>query len=340
MSNASIHAQYERLALPKSRFGARCHALGWRLVETFGITPSSVVWDADEVIWDWLMDATHMGSRLHRTLLRRDIGHREYFRLKPGVLELAWGMHDAAVARGLDPWMRIWTNGYPWRIWRLTREIPGLTALLGGPSGPDADDPEWVARSPRLFTRLDFVAFARSIADQGAREARLQEASPTVAALVRRQWEHDPFDSSFKVPELASWVGKDGFREARFLVDDRRVNCDRFVASGRTAIHVHSPSPRILFGKVPNTVWSRPSAWLERLTSPLGLAIGAALERASEAPSVVHDAVAMGDVDDWTPHDWTVDIPDERLRTEWIDPIAELRRLYGRASGSRVPGRA
>ena len=62
-------------------------------------------------------------------LIKRDLSHREFFRVKPGVFELIWGMHHESKERGEDPFMRVWTDGYPWRMWRINQSDSGRDFL-------------------------------------------------------------------------------------------------------------------------------------------------------------------------------------------------------------------
>jgi hypothetical protein len=321
---------YQDIPLPPSEFGRALYRRGRRLVEQSGLRMEEVVWDCDEVLWDWVMDASRMLSDPTK-IWRWDFGHREWYMLKPGVFELIWGMHHAARQAGHDPYMRIWTNGYPWRLWRVAREIPGLVDLLGPPASLDAEGQSGFVEHPRIFSRTDFVEIAPILIGRRGGDGRVDhpqlEADDQVHRLIVDQLERDPYDSSFKLPELAALRGKGGFGAARYLIDDHPRNVERFVASGRHAIRVVSHTPRVLFGKVPNTVWSDPMATLQALDNSVAEAVADALAHlAGEPEPALKHAHPDGRPADYPTHTFTVDIPDEKLREEWIEPMQRLRQ--------------
>ncbi len=322
---------YHDIPLEHSAFGEELYLEGRRLVADEDVRLHELVWDADEVLWDWLMDARRMLKGAPKSLWPLDFGHREYYLVKPGVFELIWGMRHASLERDLDPHMRVWTNGYPWRIWRVAREIPGFATLLGPPAVEADDDHAALTDHPRIFYRTDYARVAHDLLDPQRFSELLADVPDHVRALVSSQFERDPFDSSFKLPELAALRGKDGFAQARVLVDDARRNVGRFVASGRHGIHVVSESPRLIFGTLPNTVWGDPRAALRRLANRIAHEIAGALVRvlAHEHPTRV--AVASAELArGYAPVEFYVDIPDQMIRREWIDPMRELKRTWRR----------
>lgn len=322
---------YHDIPLPKSEFGEELYLTGRRLVRECDVRLDEIVWDADEVLWDWLMDARRMLQRAPSSLLALDLdfGHREYYLVKPGVFELIWGMRHESIERELDPFMRIWTNGYPWRIWRVASEIPGFATLVGPPAQEGADEHLAFIDHPRIFYRTDYARIAPQLLDPEAYRELAAGFPEHVRRLVTSQLELDPFDSSFKLPEFATMCGKGGFGCAKVLVDDSRRNIGRFVASGRHGVHVVSDSPRLIFGTVPNTVWGDPREALASLANCISHEIADALEHliGREHPARVairSDQSAEG----FAPIQFHIDVPDEMIRSEWIDPIRELKRKW------------
>ena len=320
---------YEDIPLEHCEYGQDLYETGRELVEHSGVRLAELVWDADEVLWDWLMDGSQMLRGVAGALLRRDFGHREFYLVKPGVFELIWGMHHASVELGLDPHMRIWTNGYPWRLWRASREIPGFDTLVGPPAEPDAVDHGAFIDHPRIFYRTDYAEVVHCLLEPDGFARQCAAFPEHVRALISSQLSVAPFDSTFKLPELAQVCGKDGFDRARVLVDDAGHNVRRFVASGRHGIHVVSHAPRIIFGTVPNTVWSEPRDALRGLANEIAPEIAQALRSLTEHSEPARVAVASDTrVRQYTPMAFEFDVPDERIRTEWIDPIQELKRTW------------
>lgn len=326
---------YQDIPLPHSEFGEELYLVGRRLVEEQGVRLHELVWDADEVLWDWLMDARRMlrrapGSLKSLDLWPLDFGHREYYLVKPGVFELIWGMRHASIERELDPFMRVWTNGYPWRIWRIAQEIPGFATLVGPPAEEGADDHRAFAEHPRIFYRTDYALVAHDLLDPQRFAELVVDFPAHVRDLVDAQFARNPFDSSFKLPELAPLRGKSGFGQAKVLVDDARRNIRRFVASGRHGIHVVSHSPRLIFGTVPNTVWGSPVEALERLANEIAHEIADALARLAGQDHPARVAVRSESLaEGYVPVQFFIDIPDERIRAEWIEPMRELKRTWG-----------
>lgn len=324
--------------------GLACYELGRALVERTGITPERIMWDADEVLWDWLMSAPGVLVRLPWMLATRSLGHREYFVVRPGIFELLWGMHHAATEAGVDAHMRIWTNGYPWRLWAIAQAVPGFAELLG--SSPQATHADFAAH-PRIFYRTDFARAAALFTEPASRERALARLPAAARALVEAQLGSPrPLDSNLKLPELAALPAdesdtpiKAGFGRVEFLVDDRGQNIERFVASGRRGVRVVSHSPWAFFGKVPNTGWRDPWRTLRGLGNRVSEVIGRSLmELAGEPPPASRNAACDhrlgGHV---SRHEFTLDVPDAILRAEWIEPIRNLERQWRRPSRSPQP---
>jgi hypothetical protein len=322
---------YHDIPLPHSEFGEELYLNGRRLVRECGVRLDEIVWDADEVLWDWLMDARRMLKRAPASLMAWDLdfGHREFYLVKPGVFELIWGMRHESLERELDPYMRVWTNGYPWRLWRVAHEIPGFATLVGPPARERDDEHLAFSDHPRIFYRTDYARVAHKLLDPDG-FSELASAFPDhVRELVSSQFERDPFDSSFKLPEFASVCGKGGFGCARVLIDDARRNVGRFVASGRHGVHVVSKSPRFIFGAVPNTVWGSPRDALAPLSNRISQEIADALEKLACRDNPTHLAVASDDVArGHVPIEFHIDVPDRMIRSEWIDPIKDLKRTW------------
>lgn len=337
--------------LARTAFGEAMYARGRELVSR-GILPAHLLWDADEVLWDWALSGVRLFSRLPLALFG-NLGHREYIAVRPGLLELLWGMHHEALARGEDPYLRIWTSGYPWRLWRILREVEGFDALLGPPFSREEGGAAIISNHPRVFTRPDYVRVMLRLLNHETRAAQLAPLSPAARATIERQLVHGVDDSGFKIPELAILDGKVAFAPARFLIDDARRNVEWFKDAGRSAVHVKSHAPRIFFGKIPNSTWT-PIRFLETTPSTLIEAIATALlslaEDAPTAPRRVAGAApsepsrapqqpatrSLGPSSPSTQPEpprriFHVDIPSEVLWREWLHPMRELRRAQKRA---------
>jgi hypothetical protein len=298
---------------------------GHALVAGAGVRMSEVIWDADDVLWDWLVDmrAVVRGSR--RMVLHRDLGHREHFRIQPGIFELLWGMRHASLQQGLDPHMRVWTNGYPWRLWRIAQQVPGWDALLGPPADSAHQTHESYVWHPRVFCRADFARATRELLRPGARVDLMQSLPPAVRAVLLRQLRFTPYDSTLKLPELAGIAGKDGFAGAAVLVDDQERNVVRFAASGRRGVHACLPRPRAPFS---NAVWTSPMRALEQRSTRISESVARALARVMQAPAgCIERAACTEPLRDYPFIDFFVDIPDAIVRAEWIEPVRSLRRL-------------
>ena len=326
---------FAQVPLRPTDFGRQLYEAGRQLVARSGLGLDAIVWDADEVLWDWTMSGARLVGRAYR-LMTGDLSHREWFMVRPGIMELLWGMRHEALARGLDPDMRIWTSGYAWRLWRIGREVPGFGELLGlGRDWAHQSDEVALAAvrtSPRIMTRLDFSEAMRTIYPRHMRVPFLASLTGAVRHVIERQLHHQPTHPGFKIPELAPLVGKDGFGAARVLVDDTHKNVRWFAAAGRGAVHVTSFRPTIGFGKVPNTTWFGPLAELQRATSDVSEGIAACLAqliggapeaaaagvllRAEGARRAVERAIAP----------FHIDVPGPVLWREWIAPGRALEK--------------
>ncbi len=316
---------YDSIPLPSSAFGGEMYRVGRALVQATSIRLDQIVWDADEVLWDWTMKASRM---LKPGAFRwgRDLGHREYYVVKPGIFELIWGMRHASLEEGGDGCMRIWTNGYPWRLWRIGRHIPGFGELLESPSQPPPTGRGALARHARIFYRLDFIRLVERWLDRGWPSER-REWSPESRALIVEELTRDPCDSTLKIPELAAWYGKEGFGSSEYLIDDRVHTIERFVAAGRCAVLVSAPTPRIGCGRVPNTVWRRPIPTLIRLLRGVARPIAASLRRLAASSKPAWERAQSGEVPLGYPlRTFAIDVPDGALRREWLHPMRRLER--------------
>ena len=319
----------------RTPYGEAMYARGRALVEG-GLDLSHLVWDADEVLWDWALSGVRLMSSIPLAIFGW-LGHREWIALRPGMLELLWGMHHEALERGKDPHVRIWTSGYPWRLWKILREVPGFGELLGPPFVLAQTDPSRMRDHPRVFTRPDYVAIVGDLLDPEVREARLATLPEPARTAIARQLDAGPDDSGFKIPELALLFGKEAFASARFLIDDARRNVEWFRDAGRSAVHVRSHTPRIVFGKIPNSAWS-PARFLERSGHRFTQAIADALASLAgdDAPVI---AEARGAPDDAHPPNriFTIDVPSDVLWREWINPMRKLRKAMKAAARQPPP---
>jgi hypothetical protein len=334
---------HDRLRIAESPAEASMYELGRALVADAGLGPDEILWDADEVLWDWAVPFGRLLTVSPKVVFG-NYGHREWIALRPGMIGLLTGLHDGAVHAGRDPWMRIWTAGYPWRIARIIREIPALGALLGPGLLPGVDS-EALASHPRLVARGDLVRVILRLLDPREEPAVLAELPVHVRALVARQVREQPGHGGFKLPEIAAVAGKHEVARARILVDDTRKNLDWFtatVADGpapRTGVWVRSPTPRVLFGKVPNSYWFRPDRWLSALSHALVPAIGLALGRAAslagqvvEASPIADDDASLGQLGfpsaSRSPVVFAVDIPNRVFWDEWFGPMKAVKRAF------------
>lgn len=294
--------------------------------------PAHLVWDADEVLWDWVMDFGRMVRAVPRALVTLDtLGHREYFRAKTGVWELIYGMHAAALERDWDPHLRIWTNGYPWRLWRISLDLPIMATVLGTPA-TGASSPADFAAHPRVFYRGDFVDQALRLRDPTARAAALAHMSPAAARVLTRQLDERPRDSTLKLPELAALAGKDSFGASRLLIDDEARNIHRFVASGRRGIQVLMPRYAMVWGRLPNTVWRDPWGRLEALSVDIAPRLAHALARAADPDGPERQQVVSAErVRGYHPVGFTFRVPGQRVRQEWMAPRKRLHRAARRS---------
>lgn len=318
-------ATYRDIPLASTPLGRELYDAGRALGER-GLSPAHIMWDADEVLWDWMMFMSDLGRAIPGVLLRRDISHKEYILRKPGMFELLWGLRHAALERGVDARMRIWTNGYPWRVWQIAGRIPGFPTLLE----LEGQGLAAYTRAPNLFYRQDFVAAMRALWPLPTRRAWLEAQPLRVREAVLTQLARDPFDSSFKLPDLATLIGKDGFGEVEFLVDDSRRNVRRFVSSGRRGVRVVSHAPYALRSRVPNTVWRRPEDAIREHMTTVARDIAAALSELLDAPPGARrdvDGVRAAPVDLDAP--FLLHIPNERITSEWVTPMRALRQELG-----------
>lgn len=324
---ASATLTYAHIPQAPSAYGELMYERGRTLVADQGIRLADLLWDADEILWDWVVDGRAVLRSSPRFVLRGDLGHREFFRIKPGIFELLWGMHHASLDLGLDPHMRVWTNGYPWRAWRVAREVPGWDVLLGPPADARGAGQETFALHPRFFCRADFARAIRLLLDPKERAERLEALPLPARRVISRSLDLSPFDSTLKVPELASLAGKHGFASSRILIDDQAWNVARFAATDRAAVHVSNPARKLAYGRIPNTVWHSPARSLRTLSTGVAEAIATAIREAARArPGTIVSASSDRDLEDYPFLDFSIDVPDAMVRAQWLEPLRRLRQ--------------
>lgn len=308
--------------LARTDLGQAMYDRGWQLVDN-GVRLDTIAWDADEVLWDWVMSATHTARGIPRFARTRDLSHREFMRLKPGIWELLWGMHHASLEAGHDPYIRIWTAGYQWRLWRIAKDLPGLTDLLGPPASV-ALGPESLAAHPRVMCRGDTLGALMEML-KPERRSWLDELAPRVRHVLVTRVQKKRGQAGLKIPELAELWGREGFGAVRILVDDAASNGRAFAATGRTAIRPVHPAPRI-FGRVPNTVWRDPH---RRLASQRGDIVG---PLADSLAQVVAEGFPARQIpihpignENHTTLSFTMDIPGHIIEAQWVAPMNALR---------------
>lgn len=318
---------YSDIPLPKSPYGEAMYQAGRHLVTEAGTRLDELIWDADEVLWDWVIDLPSMLRSPYRLVVRGDFSHREYFRLKPGIVELIAGMHHASKEIGVDPYMRVWTDGYPWRTWRIAAEVPALQALFGPPADPTALVEQSFADHPRLFHRVDYANETRKLLSIEQRALAMASWPSKAREAMEHQLAATPCDSTLKIPELALLAGKTGFERSSTLIDDQSKNIERFVASGRSGLHLAVEPPWILFGHVPNAAWASPYSVLAQSSTKVAEELAGALARlAGTAPGTIVIARSTTPVGEYRFHDFAIDIPDAVVRAEWLDPMRSLKR--------------
>lgn len=312
---------FSDVPLLPSKYGESAYESGRKLVVD-GVELAHIMWDCDELLWDWVMAAPEL-LRGFPHALRGRFGHVETVRLKPGVFELLWGMHHESLALGQDPHMRIMTNGYPWRLYELSKYIPGFVDLIGTPAQDDRYS-GWRGHS-RVFTRWDYA----TVAESALFHARLgtsifEEASNR--EILERHFQKRPFSSSFKLPELAQAVGKTGFDDIRILVDDHFTNIRRFAASGRVGVHAVVPgTPQK--GRIPNTTFGPPNAYLDQISGDIvGALAGALLEASKKTSGIVRaESQPMSSAEALQ---FEIVVPWDRIGPEWIQPLRRIKRQY------------
>jgi len=273
-------------------------------------------------------------GRSTRTLpvraVTRSIGHREWWMLTPGAFALMWGMRHGALRSGApdaDAIHRVWTDGYPWRLWLIAQSAPMFATLMG--LDPAASDDAW-RDAPNVFTRLDYVAALDGLRDPGARIAWLDGLPEPERRVIAAQFLIDPFDSSCKLPVFSEVVGKLAYEKAALLVDDKGANVKRFARTGRRAVRIVSRAPRVVFERVPNSVWRDPEGVLRAMATPVMRRVAAALaDVMQDAPCSTRQVDAEPDVvlGGQAVVFW-IDIPDAKLRGEWVEPVRAIKSVW------------
>ena len=290
-----------------------------------GVRLSNIMWDADEILWDWLMSVQEIFSSPYRRFMLGDVGHREFFRRKHDIFELLLGMHVASVKLGLDPYIRIWTNGYSWRLWRISQEIPCLIHLLG-PAKKGGKLPNLAAdfeHHPRIFSRKNYVSAIMKIAKEG-----FSILDPELQTNIVQQFKLKKFDSSLKEPDFARIIGKSEFEKVNILVDDKRENVDRFVQKNRIGIVVPNQTPHILYGKIKNIVWKNPWNGIEKMSKSTAESIANALEKTLSHEKQIFVAKSQPI---FPPHDdFIIEAPDARIRLDWVEPMRKVQTFLGK----------
>lgn len=309
--------------LPGNAFSRQSYEMGRSVVDA-GIGPANLMWDADEILWDWLLCGRLLCASLYKFIRYKDLAHREWIQIRPGIVEFLFGMRHRALEQGVDPDMRIWTNGYPWRVHQIAAYAP-FAELLGTP-GATVED---FAEHPRVFYRPDYARALDTLLDPAGVASFIGALPAHIATVVRRHLTDAPFDSSFKLPEFARIVGKTGFEEVRYLVDDSAKNVRRFVESGRAGVRVRSVAPTIVRGKVPNSTWRDPRRALPALAGDYISPIAAALIKLAKAGHVGRvDVSPSAPVDAYPKTYFTLDVPDEKISGEWVRPLRQKKALY------------
>lgn len=312
---------FEDVPLPHSEFGRALYRRGRELVAG-GLRLDALIWDADEVLWDWVMALSHIGRGLPRAVRMRSLlMHEEFIRIKPGIWELLWGLHHESLARGLDPYMRMWTAGYSWRLWRIAQEFKAFEGLVGPPAAAMAG-PQSFVEHPYILTRTDTVHALQSVLD-GKGEDRLDDLSRRVITSACDKGRHL---AGLKLPALARAIGRDKFAPARVLIDDADRNSRWFAEAGGTALRLRHPAPHIFGGRVRNMVWRRPLTRLARTPGESANALADALWAAHQDgyPQGVRDVLPRGE-QRYDNLEFEILVPPDVLEEQWVGPMRSLK---------------
>jgi len=319
-----MNLTFSDVPLPHSKFGEAAYLSGRKLVVD-GVEMAQIMWDCDELLWDWVMNGPEL-LRGFRHAARGRFGHIETVRLKPGVFELLWGMHHESLHLGQDPYLRIMTNGYPWRLYELSKQIPGFVELVGSPAQKDRYM-GWRGH-PRIFTRWDYATIAESALFHASHGDSIFEGSSN-RVLLERHFQKRPFSSSFKLPELAQLAGKTGFDDIRILVDDHFTNIRRFAASGRVGVHAVVPgTPQK--GRIPNTSFGPADARLDQISGDIVGPLAQALLEASKKTSGVVRAESRP-MSAAEALQFKIVVPWDRIGAEWVEPLRRIKRQYSKS---------
>ena len=177
-------------------------ATGRRLAEQ-GLTSRDVVTDLDETVWDW--STSILGQPLFA------FAHVEWIHVRRHMTALLEGIVEGSE----NIPVRVWTAGYGYRVDRVCDQIPELARALclGTPHQP-------AEAALHCCTRVSFlnglIEDPQILGD--GRTARV----------------------SSKIPGIPAASGRPQVEAARILLDDRRDNCELFVAGhpDRMAIHL------------------------------------------------------------------------------------------------------
>ncbi len=172
-----------------------------------GLSPSTLVFDLDETLWDWASPV------LRQPMLVLE--HVEYIFVRRPLLWLLQGL-----AEGQRDALMLWTSGYGYRIDRICEHVPELGRLIGLVPGQES------ASLSNVFTRPDYLTAL--------------QRDPLLVPDPNGRW------LAHKFPGMPTVGGKPAVDAARVLVDDKEENCRRFVAAGegRSAIWLRN-TPRV-----------------------------------------------------------------------------------------------
>lgn len=326
---------FDELRLAESPSDRVLYERGLGIVASGGPGPADILWDADEVLWDWAVPFGRLLTVSPKVIVG-NYGHPEWIALRPGMIGLLAGLHDGAVLAGRDPWMRLWTAGYPWRLWQIFQKIPAFLHLLGpGPSGGLACSSAELADHPRLVARGDLIRVILGLLDENTEPEILARLPSAIRPIVETQVIENPGHGGFKIPEIAVVAGKADVGTTRVLVDDTRANIDWFVASGRSGIWVKSPTPHVLFGRVPNSLWLHPDRWLRRVDQTMVPAMAMALESLTSDSQVVTAEPVTAEnpfpIEAFprpalSPLVFRLDIPNRVFWSEWFGPMKNVKK--------------
>ena len=257
-------------------------AFGRRLAEQ-GLYSVQLVSDLDETIWDWSMSLAlqPLGP----------LGHYEWIHVRRRLTALLRGIVDGSNGAPI----RVWTAGYGYRTDRVCDRVP----LLGETIHAGLKHPR-LEQSAHACTRLGFLQALSS-----SKELRFKSSNLAVSS---------------KLPGAPAAANRPLVDAACILLDDRRENCELFVAEGpeRMAVHLAGAQRKWSSSIQVGRAWTpEPKTWAPSIAQALQAFID------GKRGVVEAHAVSCQDAYDSV----RVFMPHHIAYREWIGPGRRIRRL-------------